>query len=316
MGILDWLKPRPALDAATLALVEHAVDNVDPLIRQAGDYVRRLAPAVSSAIDYCDDIARRIPGPVAVNRAAFATDPLVHALFGSADDIDLMFARSQCVRDHVMAMSVATGNCCALLGMRHREKASFGVELAGGMVHSDVPQKTLYFTDHTLAEPSPDLTSARLRLRKLLFDSLLKGFATHVADVRAERDSLYQARAFAHASVRGGNHPESHTRRLEALEAQLRATADALQPAHLLDTLAAALTDPQPYLHLDPVNITVDRSGVIGSRDQPDSGDTLHFAELTSRDQRRWVVLLVLIERAEARRALDGLEQANRFIVI
>jgi hypothetical protein len=316
MGILDWLKPRPALDAATRALVERAVDGVDPLIRQAGDYARRLVPAVRCAIDYCDDIARRIPGPVEVSRAAFAADPLVHALFGSADDIELMFARSQCVREHVMAMTAASGKCCALLGMRHREKAGYGVELAGGVVRSDVPQKTLYFTDHTLAEPSPDPDAARLRMRRLLFDSLLKGFAAHVADVRAERDSLYQARAFAHASVRSGSRPESHTRRLEALEEQLRATADALQPARLLDTLAAALTEPAPYLHLDPVYITVDRSGVIGSADQPGSGDTLHFAELTSRDQRRWVILLVLIERAEARRALDRLEQANRYIVI
>lgn len=316
MGILDWIKPRPALDPATQALVEHAVDRVDPLIRQAGDYARRLAPAVHRAIDYCDGIARRIPGPVEVSRAAFAADPLVHALFGSADDVELMFARSQCVREHMMTMTAASGSCCALLGMRHREKAGYGVELAGGMVHSDVPQKTLYFTDHTLAEPSPDLAAARLRMRSLLFDSLLKGFAAHVADVRAERDSLYQARALAHASLRGGSHPESHTRRLEALEEQLRATADALQPARLLDTLAAALADPAPYLHLDPVNITVDRSGVIGSADRPDSGDTLHFAELTSRDQRRWVVLLVLIERSEARRALERFEQANRYIVI
>lgn len=316
MGILDWLKPRPALDAATQALVEHAVDSVDPLIRQAGNYAQRLAPAVRRAIDYCDDIARRIPGPVEVSRAAFASDPLVHALFGSADDVEMMFARSQCVREHVMSMTAASGRCCALLGMRHREKAGFGVELAGDVVHAEVPQKTLYFTDHTLAEPSPDLAAARLRLRKLLFDSLLKGFAAHVADVRAERDSLYRERAFAHASVRGGNHPESHTRRLEALEEQLRATADTLQPGRLLETLAAALADPAPYLHLDPVSVTVDRSGVIGSADQPDSGDTLTFAELTSRDQRRWVVMLAHIERGEARRALDRFEQANRYIVI
>lgn len=318
MGLFDWLRPAPPLDAASLALVEQATAAVDPLIRQVPGHERRLAPALQHAQAYCADIATRIPGPYEISRAAFAADPLMHALFGSADDIELMLAKSQCVREHLPAMTVATGQCCALLGMRHREKAGFGVALEGEVVRSDVPQKTLYFTDHTLAEPSPDLAAARLRLRDVLFDGLLKGFAAHVADVRAERDSLHRDHATVHACVRSGNDPETHTRRLAALEERLRATADALEPARLLDTLIETLAQPEAQLHLDPVSIRVDRSGVITGRGEAAAGegDTLHFAELTNRDQRRWVVILAHIERDEARRAIERFEQANRYIVI
>lgn len=318
MGLFDWLQPATPLDAATLALVERATKEVDPMIRQVSDHTRRLAPAVRHALDYCTDIAERIPGPYEISRSAFAADPLVHALFGSADDIELMLAKSRCVREHLSTMTLTDGQCYALLGMRHREKSGFGVALDGAVVRSDVPQKTLYFSDHTLAEPAPGLAAARERLRDLLFDGLLKSFAAHVAAVRAERDSLHQDRAIAHACLRSGNAPETHTRRLAQLEEALRATADALQPERLLATLIDTLANPEPYLRLDPVSIRVDHGGVITGRGEATTGDgdTLHFAELTNRDQRRWVVLLARIERDEARRAIERFEQAHRYIVI
>lgn len=322
MGLIDRIArvfhPAPPLDPVSLALVERAIATVDPLISQVPGHERRLASALRHAQAYCADIAARIPGPYEISRAAFATDPLVHALFGSADDIELMLARSQCVREHLPTLATLTGQCCALLGMRHREKAGFGVALEGGVVRADVPQKTLYFSDHTLAEPSPDLAAARLRLADVLFDGLLKGFGAHVADVRAERDSLHRDRATVHACVRSGTDPETHTRRLAALEERLRATADALEPARLLDTLVETLAHPEAQLRLDPVSIRVDRSGVITGRGEAAAGDgdTLHFAELTNRDQRRWVVILARIERDEARRAIERFEQANRYIVI
>jgi hypothetical protein len=316
MGFFDWLKPAPPLNAATVARIEHAIATVDPLIRQVGSYEQALAPAVEHAIDYCNDIAARIPGPFEISRAAFAADPMVHALFGSADDIETMLSHSQCVRDHMTELTVTSGQCCALLGMRHREKAGFGVEMTGDIVRTDVPQKTLYFTDHTLAEPGPDITTTRARLRDLLFDGLLKGFAAQVASLREEQGRLYREQSIAHACVRSGNDPETHTRRLETIEGQLRTSAEALQPEHLLATLAAALTHPEAQLRLDPVSISVDRCGVITGVGAAGEGDTLHFAELSGRDQRRWVVIIARIERDEARRALEHSEAAQRYIVI
>jgi hypothetical protein len=324
MGLFDWLKPAAPIDATTQALIEHAVTLADPLIRQVSGYERKLLPAVRRADAYCDEIAGRIPGPFEISRSAFAADPLVHALFGSADDIESMFAKSQCVREHLHEMALAGGQCCALLGMRHREKAGFGVELDGDIVRTDVPQKTLYFSDHTLAEPGPDPAAARQRLRVTLFDSLLKGFAAHVADVRAERDELHRDESIMRASTRtkARNDPlgaADHTRRLADLEEHLRATVDALQPGHLLDTLVTTLNDPEPYLSLDPVSVCVDRNGVItgtGDCGATGTGDSLHFVELTARDQRRWVVMLARMDYADVRHALERFESARRYIVI
>lgn len=316
MGLFDWLKPAPALDPETARRVEQTVATAEPLIRQTANYAHMLAPAVQHALAHCQRIAEQIPGPVEITRAAFAANPVVHAFFGSADDIGTMLARSQCVRDHMAEMALADGQCCAILGMRHREKSGFGVGISGEVIRTDVPQRTLYFTDHTLAEPSPDLASVRLRLRDALFDGLLKGFAAHVADEREIRDGLSREHALMNAQMRASRLPADHTRRLESLSERLHASLDALQPERLREALLDTLSHPEPYLSLAPVSVTVDRFGIIVGTDSRQEGDTLHFMELSVRDKRRWVVMLAMINQDEVREALARLESARRYMVI
>lgn len=313
MRLFDWLKPRPAIDPPLQAKIDQAVQAIDPLIKQLKGYERKLAPAVEHALTHCGDIAHRIPGPYEVSRAAFATDPLVHALFGSADAIDQMFATSQCVREHFPQMAMSTGRCCALLGMRLHEKPGFGAQLEGEIIRADVPQRALYFTDHTLAEPGPDEPTARRRLADTLFDGLVKAVAEHVADVRAERADLDQEKAIAAAKLRAGQTTAVHTRRLASLQERLAATRDALKPQRLLETLAASLSAPETLLRLEPLELCVDRTGII--RDGGD-GDVLHFAQLITRDPRRWVVLLARLDHADVRCALERFESARHFILI
>lgn len=312
MGLFDWLKPRPAIDAPLQAKIDQAALAIDPLIKQINGYARKLAPAVEHALAHCRDIAAQIPGPYEISRAAFGSDPLVHALFASADAIEQMFATSQCVREHFPQMALGTGRCCALLGMRLHEKARFGAQLEGEIVRTDVPQKTLYFSDHTLAEPAPDEAAARLRLADALFDGMIKAIAEHVEDVRAERAGLDREKAFASAQARAGH--SIHGRTIESLQERLAATCDALQPQRLLETLTAALEQPETLLRLEPIELCVDRTGII--RDGGAAGDVLRFARLTSRDPRHWVVLLASLDHTDVRRALERFETARHFIVI
>ncbi|MBI4753882.1 MAG: hypothetical protein HY778_00330 [Betaproteobacteria bacterium] len=327
MGLFDWLRPAPPLDAQTRDLVERTVTAIDPALKTVPGHARRLAPAVRHALDYCAALAQRIPGPYEISRAAFATDPLVHALFGSADDIEAMLARSQCVREHLVGGAAPLpGQCCALLGMRRHEKADFGARLSGGLVLADAPRQTLYFSDHTLAEPGPDLERARARLREAMFDGLLKSFAAHLAEARREHAGLDRERSLESARARGAGsgemasqalpHAGPPTRRLGELQQRLRASADALSPAQLLETLVQCLAAPEPYLALQPVQLRVDRSGVLCNGGEADGCESLEFVELTSRDPRRWVVVLARIEREDARRAVERLEEARRHIVI
>jgi hypothetical protein len=315
MGLFDWLKPAPPIDAASLARIEHAVTAVDPLMRQVGGYERTLLPGVQQAWDYCERLALAIPGPFEISRAAFASDPLMHALFGSADDIETMLATSQCVRDYLSGHAVVPpGQCCALLGMRPKITAGFGTRISGEVIHRDEPQKTLTFADHTLAEPSPDLDSAHHHLAERMFDGLIKGFVAHVDEVREERQDLQDAAAFERAKARSAG-PESHTRRLTELQERLHETGDTLQPDRLIHTLAAHLAAPESSLSLAPLQLRVDRFGVL-VEDSNAPADALRFMELTTRDLRRWVAMVVRIERDEARAAVERFDERRRYIVI
>lgn len=317
MGIFDWFKPAPPLDAATRALIEQAATAVDPLIKQIGGYERKLAPVVQRAYDYCERLALAIPGPFPISRAAFATDPLVHALFGSADDIEAMLATSQCVRDYLDSHPAApSGQCFALLGMRRKIATGFGARLAGNVVQRDEPQKTLSFTDHTLAEPGVVLEEVQRRLAETMFDGLLKGLVASVGKLRAERQALIDARAMEYAQERSAG-PGERKRRMEEIQERLRATAAALQPEHLADTLAAYLAEPRAALQLEQVRLQVDRFGIIiEDNRQGEHADALRFAELTGRDQRRWTIMIVKIDRSEALAAIERFEAGRRYIVI
>lgn len=314
MGLFDWLKPKSEIDAPLRAKIDQAILTIDPLIKQVADYERRLAPAVRNALAYCRDIAARIPGPVMISRANFASDPLVHALFASADAIDQMFATSQCVRENFSRMALSTGQCCALLGMRLNVKQEFGAELSGEIVRADVPQRVLYFTDHTLAEPAPDESTARQRLIEAFYDSLIKTIAEHVNALRKEKLGLDQEKAIASAQLRSCKDAAAQIRRLEGLQQLLAATHDALQPDRLLETLATQLTAPENLLKISPIAFRVDHNGVI--REGEGEGFMVHFAQLDTRDRRRWVVLLAYLDHADVRRALERFAQARHFLVI
>jgi hypothetical protein len=100
----------------------------------------------------------------------------------------------------------------------------------------DVPQLVVYFSSHTLVEPSCDLATTRRNLRCKALESLLQTFHEHVESLRSEREGLRADAALArgHLTVLRGTSPgpeyQTHTRQLAELDARLRETAASLMP--------------------------------------------------------------------------------------
>lgn len=328
MGLLaavaGILKPSPSPDAATRRALERIVELVDPFLRAAPDFEHKLATPVHHALGYCAGLVAGLPGPIDIGRHAFASDPLVHALFATADDIGRMLGSSQAVRDYLDDPgSYAGDHFYALLAARRQEKHQLGLAMEGEVIRSDVPQTVLYFSDHTLVEPHCDLDTTRERLRAAAFDSLLKSFHAHLDALRLEKKSLLTDRSAerAHLTVLRG-HPEGieitiGTRRLAELDEHLRQVAESLMPEQIEEALAAYLLTPEVSLHLDPVTIRVDRVGVVAEAEGSPDVATLSFPELIGRDQRRHLVMLVRIDCEEAREAVKiSLDQRRRFLII
>ena len=244
----------PSLSATVAELV-------DPLLKSASGFERQLAQPVEHALGYCEGLVDALPGPIDINRQSFACDPLVHALFATADDIDQMLGRSQAVRDFLaQPYSCADDYFLALFAARRREKRQLGIVQQGDVLQNDVPQLVVYFSSHTLVEPSCDLATTRRNLRCKALESLLQTFHEHVESLRSEREGLRADAALArgHLTVLRGTSPgpeyQAHTRQLADLDARLRESATSLMPDQLLAALTDYLRQPEASLRLAPVS--------------------------------------------------------------
>ncbi len=325
MGIFTnlgaWLAPAAPVDAEMRRVIEHAVQSVDPRMVLVSGYERKLAPAVGHALAYCDGLVAAIPGPIDINVQAFGADPLVHAFFAAPDDIGRMLGASREVKQFVAdANHLESDAFYAMIGMRRKEKIVLGLEMHGDLIQEGMPQRLLYFGDHTLHGLSVDLDVTRYLLRQASFDSLAKGFAAYLDDLRGKRQDLHQAWEQERSLSRSAAPAEVaslHAQRRLELEQRMRAAAESMEPGHVLDAFCAWLAAPETRLHLVETSVAVDRLGVMAdpARDEPNV-QTLSFPELVGRDRRRWIVLLTRISRTDALRAQEASREANRYLII
>ena len=322
-AVADFLKPAPLLDPSLRKALDRVAELVDPMLKAAPGFEKHLSGPVQHAIGYCDGLVAALPGPIDISRKAFASDPLIHALFATADDVNQMLGRSQAVRDFLEEpCSWDSPYFYAMFAARRQQKRQLGIAQQGDVIRSDVPQLVLYFSGQTLIEPSCQLDTTLHGLRCKALESLLHTFRAHVQALRHERDDLrgnVSAERAHLAVLRGsasGTEREVGTRHLAELDAKLRKTAASLTPEHLVDALAEYLQSPEPALHLSPVSVTVDRLGVLRDEATQDA-HTLNFPELSARDRRLHLAMLARINRDEALEAVEMVrDQQHRFMLI
>lgn len=323
--VADFLKPAPQPDATILRALDRVAELVDPFLKTVPHFEKQLAFPVQYALGYCDGLVASLPGPVEINRKAFSSNPLVHALFATADDVVQMLGRSQAVRDFLASpCALESDHFYAMFAARRQYKKQLGMAQQGEVIRNDIPQEVLYFSHQTLIEPNCQFEATQQALRCKALESLLRTFHDHVAALRHERDGLRADLSIerAHLTVlrgsSGGQEYEVCTRHLAELEYKLRQNAESLMPEHLIATLAEYLQAPEPALHLSPVSVTVDRLGVV--HDEPGNEievNTINFPELTARDRRLHMAMLARINREEAREAVEMVrDQQHRFMII
>ncbi len=317
MGLLarlaGWLRPDPLPEAAADA-IETLIDAVDPRLRLVPGYRQQLAPAMTHALAYIDALLARIPGPLECSREAWGSDPRVHALFGSADELELAFSLDRGLR---VWFAVPPGSLAdaayVLLARRRCEREVFGVALEGGVMRRDVPQVTVGFEGFYLLEPAADAEAVRTGLRWRLLQGYAARALERIQAVQArhealglERSRLLAKRKALEVARRGLDFGEDSEARLAAVAASLADTErqqrelvaeQALE--RYLEQLAGILAGAgaDGVQQLAAVSLRIDRLGV--RQDAPDvEADTLEFADFTARDGAVWTVLLVRYPRA------------------
>jgi hypothetical protein len=319
VGLLGrWLKlGRAPLDADLELAVAQAVDKVEPLLRQVGGYPDRYAWAVAHGLEYARALASQIPGPLSVDREHFATDPTVHALFGSVDEVKAAMCSSQAMREYVQACPVAQ-EVYALMGMRRRERQALGMDMEGEVLRRDVAQTLVYFSDHTIAQPAESEADSRERIAWSLFDSLIAHVQKRITTRKEEKAALEQEKDELMARLHGGSTQprEVLQQQLQGVLGKLSDVTASLDLRRYAEDFDAVLHEPGKHVYLKEVDMVLDDMGVLRAEGEPSAGKSVRFADLVGRDRRRWTVTLVHCQGIGRPTLSEQLEKANRWLAI
>ncbi|MCX7896408.1 MAG: hypothetical protein N2441_00855 [Rhodocyclaceae bacterium] len=314
MSLFAWFKRSTPIAPELRPRLEDVRRMAAPQFPEIDQHLPQLAEAVASAWAHCSGIAARIPGPISIARSAFAEDPVVHALFSSADDIAAMFGTSRCVRENFPRLAMRAESCHAMLGLRMAEKCDLGWGTEGSLLVANCSRRIIYFTDHTLAEPAEHEEDVRAKIAERLFQGLLTDF---VAEVRALRQHFEEARVaagLARAQSRTSGFLDSAVTHAES-EHHLAQALGEIRPSALAARLRETLNSASQRLRLEFFTLHLDRLGVLHEPDDPDA-TPIEFARLSGRDRRQWIVFLVHVRHDEIRQALERFQEATRYIVI
>lgn len=310
-------RPAPPESELVREAIERAVQRVEPRLRQSGDYPRRYRRPVARALEYVQDLARAIPGPVEMSPEAYGRDPFVRALFSSPDEMRHALCMSHAMHEYARRPGGPGTDAYALMGMRRHEKTALGMETAGAVIRREVAQRVVFFTDHTLTGPAPTEAEARRLLTWDLYDSLLERLAERLAGRQRARQDLQKEKDYLAAELRSadaGRRPALQ-RRLDVLLADLAKAHAALDLRHMAADFDEILLNPERHLSLEHVRLRLDAMGVLHAGDGDANTHTLDFTDLLGRDRRRWTVVMVHCQpRPELLSMADRLREAGRWL--
>jgi hypothetical protein len=279
-----FARRRARTDSGDAQRIDAAIARIvamNPRLKNAHHYERKLAAALRTSLRYTDELVASLPPLREASAGAWANDPAIRAIFATPDDLAEAFSRSDTLRswfdEHADAVEV-----CAVLGMEMIERHVLGVALEGDSVRHDVPQTTLCFADQRVRVCSDSDASLRVEIGRRLIDQLaLEGLASLAAD---QRDLLRQSRELIEQRVallerqgtgmRGVVAAPVEADDLARLEAQMEQNAQELarlrMPGKLgeleLACLCKVLSKPSEHIYVQSRRMRIDMMNVV----QPD----------------------------------------------
>lgn len=260
-----------------------AIESSDTRIRLASGYQKKLRPVVVDALLHARSLIRQIPGPLEINRQAFAANPQVHSLFGAVEQLGEVFGASQEVQAFKkQAWKSEQQHLYGLLLMTLNEKTRPGFVLNGEMVQSDVMQKIAYFSDHQVVKVCGSLDEVRTQLRARALATMIAEFSERVLRHKRRLTDLQRDKSRLCREVKALGEQSEAAVQLAELDAELQLLkGQLLSVDDYLDLLIDVLSNPDQHCGLEHRDLHLNRSGVkladVGSED----GHEIPYAEIS-----------------------------------
>lgn len=320
--------------AALEAAIDTAVDGTDPRIRVVRGYRKKLRGTVQCALEHTEKFVETIPGPLAMDRYAFSSDPYIHAFFGSADQVQEVITGSKAMREYIKrSVNRDADRCYALLAMRRSEKTVLGVALEGDSIRRDVKQVVVSFSDHLLLGPAATEADARKQLKEHALTQLVECALQRIVSFKSQRQELEQRRTLLRSKLRKYQEsgygleelapldtlqqetPTSVERELQQIERDLqKAGAELATLNDYLRQVAHVLSRPQEYLSLATLALRLNRMGLKVDPRSTQLADDLGLTEVEIKDQLRAVVSFVCFSVGELSPHSTFENELNRYL--
>lgn len=269
--------------AAELAC-ERIVTQINPALRGMPGYRRRLLPVARGLLEHCETLLGSIPGPIEMDPSAWARDPLVNAFFADIPRLrQVVSGRTvqRWLKDH----PTYDGDLVGLLVAMPQERHQLGMELVNGRVQRDVKQTTLSFADIEVVAVADGMGALRRVLVQPLSDLIVSLAQARIAEREARIEDLDQGLAMLRSKLNSVNPrlagPDlaltagsSRIAERERLQAQIQELERDRQDARrgladireYLDCVVQELAHPELELHLEAMDLWLDRMNVIRDR--------------------------------------------------
>lgn len=310
---LERQKEIPGLAAA----VERAVNRVEPRLKQTGGYPKIFHKSIANALEYSRSLVAAIPGPIEINRAAYVQNHFVRALFPAVDLIQEGLSSSEAMRDF-HRQNPAAHDVYALMGMRRWEKSTLGMELLGQVLRRDVLQSAVYFTSHTLENPSTTLEEMLEKTFWSFFDRLIDLVAKRIAANKQVKSDLLREKDWLAARLHEAN-DQTRPALAEEMAKLLSHTQEvvaSLELRNYLQDFEAVLLNPEQHLRLEQTSMYLDDMGVRREPGADNTGAPLEFNDLIGFDRRQWTVALVHCADIHVESYAEKLDAAYRRLSI
>lgn len=289
-------------------LVEYVVDAVEPKIRMARGYRKKLEQPIQICLEYCKSMVAGIPGPIHLQRNNYDADPLIHAAFMGSVGIEPLLIQ----QDTTFVSTIPyEPDRFALLTMAHRETTIFGPKVRGGMILGDVPMQSITFTDHKIVGLAATLELSQGKLEESCFHMILEAVSRELAGTRENIGELYENREKLYVLSRilsGRNHAKNEVvhnsnedaEKLKNVQQMLQeAEGDLVHarqgndtPQDWLEILIKHLSSPEKIMYTEPLTLRLDWKNVL-TNDPEEKADNLTMMQFTLADKIKRDIVLI-----------------------
>jgi len=321
----------PALLAA---LAEAVVDVVEPKVKLASGYQRKLGGSIQATIDHLRGLAPLLGEPLVMARSAWMEDARLNAFFATAGDLVSCIGRSKELRKLFAATdAAAVPEAYALLAMTKEQHTVLAPAFVDGQLRQDVPQVTVSFSNQRLLGATPTEKEARMELGRRIIYRLGQVALTRVVALSDKSVQLQEHKAYLAARLKilalardgmEGIVEDAATIESKINEAQkeLKDTVDQYidvkSSLATLDDYIAQIKEvfgnPAQHVTLTRETIRLTRLGVKVPENSTEPANSVVLTEIAIGTRIRGVIALARCSRAEMPPEEDLVAKAARYL--